>query len=97
MDTDIRILSADLRRTKNEGMSHVRVSKARNLNAAGRDLEDRVILRDDRSQVREKMFDKTLADSFPAIRRRALQTQRAQIHFQSYHHEGGTDTWSTSN
>jgi hypothetical protein len=47
-------------------MSHVRVSKARNLDAAGRDPEDRVILRDDRSQVREKMFDKTLADSFPA-------------------------------
>lgn len=38
----------------------------RTLNAAGRDPEDRVILRDDRSQVREKMFDKTLADSFPA-------------------------------
>jgi hypothetical protein len=38
----------------------------RNLNIAGRDPEDRVILRDDRSQVREKMFDKTLAESFPA-------------------------------
>ena len=36
------------------------------LKSAGRDPEDRVILRDDRSQVREKMFDKTLADSFPA-------------------------------
>jgi hypothetical protein len=36
------------------------------LNATDRDPEDRVILRDDRSQVREKMFDKTLADSFPA-------------------------------
>ena len=36
------------------------------LKAAGRDPEDRVILRHDRSQVREKMFDKTLADSFPA-------------------------------
>jgi hypothetical protein len=47
-------------------MSHVRVSKARNLNAAGWDPEDCVILRDDRSQVREKMFDKTLADSFSA-------------------------------
>lgn len=31
-----------------------------------RDPEDRAILQDDRSQVREKMFDKTLADSFPA-------------------------------
>ena len=38
----------------------------RTLNAAGRDPEDRVTLRDDRLQVREKMFDKTLADSFPA-------------------------------
>ena len=38
----------------------------RRLNAAGRDPEDRLILQDDRSQVREKMFDKTLADSFPA-------------------------------
>jgi hypothetical protein len=36
------------------------------LSAAGRDPEDRVILRDDRSHVREKMFDKTLVDSFPA-------------------------------
>jgi hypothetical protein len=40
--------------------------KYRTLSAAGRDPEDRVILRDDRSQVREKMFDKTHADSFPA-------------------------------
>ena len=40
--------------------------KCGTLNATGRDPEDRVILRDDRSQVREKMFDKTLADSFPA-------------------------------
>jgi hypothetical protein len=38
----------------------------RSLNAAGRDPEDRVILRDDRLQISEKMFDKTLADSFPA-------------------------------
>ena len=42
------------------------VGKDRTLNVAGRDPEDRVILRDDRSQVREKMVDKTLADSFPA-------------------------------
>jgi hypothetical protein len=40
--------------------------KYRTPNAAGRDPEDCVILRDDRTQVREKMFDKTLADSFPA-------------------------------
>ena len=40
--------------------------KHRRLNAAGRDPEGRVNLLDDRSQVREKMFDKTLADSFPA-------------------------------
>ena len=40
--------------------------KHRRLNAGGRDPEDRVILRDDRSEVREKMLDKTLADSFPA-------------------------------
>ena len=40
--------------------------KYRSLNVAGRDPEDRVILRDNRLQIREKMFDKTVADSFPA-------------------------------
>ena len=40
--------------------------KYETLNAASRDPEDRVILQDDRSQIREKMLDKTLADSFPA-------------------------------
>lgn len=40
--------------------------KHRRPNTAGRDPEDRVILLNDRSEVREKMFDKTIADSFPA-------------------------------
>ena len=40
--------------------------KHRRPNTAGRDPEDRVILLDDRSEVREKMLDKTIADSFPA-------------------------------
>jgi hypothetical protein len=31
-----------------------------------RDPEDRAIDEQDRSQVREKMLDKTIADSFPA-------------------------------
>jgi len=67
--------------------------KYRTLSAAGRDPEDHVILRDDRSQVREKMFDKMLADSFPASDPpSSTPTQRKRIHFQSYQHEGGTDT-----
>ena len=65
----------------------------RSLNAAGRDPEDRVILRDDRSQVREKMFDKTLADSFPASDPPSSTPDPAEEDsFQSYHHEGGTET-----
>jgi len=39
-----------------------RPSKAR----SGRDPEDRVVGRSDSKAKREKMFDKTLADSFPA-------------------------------
>ena len=43
--------------------------KYRPVNPAGRDPKDRVILRVDWSQVREKMFDKTLAeeDSFSVV------------------------------
>ena len=38
-----------------------------NLSGSGfRDPEDRLINEQDGSQVREKMLDKTLADSFPA-------------------------------
>ena len=33
---------------------------------AGRDPEDRIVDRADLDAKREKMFDKTLADSFPA-------------------------------
>ena len=41
----------------------------RTLNAAGGGMEHRVILRDDRSRVCEKMVDKTLAeeDSFSVV------------------------------
>lgn len=35
-------------------------------NAENRDPEDRVIDEDNECQVREKMLDKTIADSFPA-------------------------------
>jgi len=59
MDRDIRFASSKLARMAD-------FAGHGTLKSAGRDPEDRVILRDDRSQVREKMFDKTLADSFPA-------------------------------
>jgi hypothetical protein len=69
----------------------IRVNEGSIFVANGRDPEDRVILQDDRSQVREKMFDKTLADSFPASEPPSSTPDPAEEDsFSVYHHEGGT-------
>jgi hypothetical protein len=47
---------------RKKAVSKKRQSKTR----PGRDPEDRVVGRSDLKAKREKMFDKTLADSFPA-------------------------------